>query len=145
MRPTPTELIAHVRRILRDVIEPELSSPYARSRLAEVRAALAQVEWDDAGLKLAGTAAALRGLLLRCQDWIESDEARKAHFARTLPVLATMPDVAPDDFAGWNETRARYEEVVIALIDPLEDWLVTGRDDGTGQTLRRELLETVAR
>lgn len=145
MRPTPTELIAHVRRILRDVIEPEVGSPYAQALLAEVQATLAQIDWDDAGLRLAESVGELRKLLLRCRDWIESDETRKAHFTTTLRDLAALPTETPEDFAGWNETRARCDEVVIALIDPLEDWLLVDQDDGTGQELRWELMAAIAR
>ncbi|NKQ57062.1 hypothetical protein HFP15_29750 [Amycolatopsis sp. K13G38] len=145
MRPTPAELISHVRRILRDVVEPELDSAYAKARLAEIRATLAQVEWDDAGLQLARDVTTLRELLSRCRQWIESDEVRKAHFADNLALMASLPHGAIEDFAAGNGTRVRYHEVVIALIDPLEDWLSTGQDDGTGLRLRGELLSTVVR
>lgn len=143
MRPTPAELISHVRRVLRDAIEPELDSPYARARLAEIRATLAQIAWDDAGLQLASDVGTLRELLLRCRHWIEAEESRRTHFAKTLLELDTLPAGAIEDFATGNSTRARYHEVVIALIDPLEDWLLTGQDDGTGLALRHELLATV--
>ncbi|HWD05867.1 MAG TPA: hypothetical protein VG497_22255 [Kribbella sp.] len=143
MRPTPDELITHVRRVLRDVVEPELTSSYARSRLAEIRAALAQIPWNEAGLRLADASDTLRDLLLKCRTWIESDEARKKHFADSLPAFAGLPEAVPEDFAACNEIRARYDELVIELIGPLEDWLLTGKDDGTGAELRRELLSAV--
>jgi hypothetical protein len=144
VRPTPAELITQVRRILRDAIEPELASDYARARLAEVRAVLAQVDWDDAALKLVETAGALRDLVERCRNWIETDETRKDHFASILPGFSALPTSAPVRFADWNDARSRYAEMIIVLIDPLEDWLTNGRDDGTGRALRQELLHALA-
>ena len=55
MRPTPAETITQIRRLLKDVIEPDLQSDYARSRLREIRAVLAQTDWDDAAAGLAAT------------------------------------------------------------------------------------------
>lgn len=140
MRPTPAELISSVRRILRDVIEPELGSDYARARLAEVRAVLAQVDWDDAGIHLARETTALRGLLTDVRSWVDSDERRKVHFGHLSDGLAVDADEPVDDFAGYNERHASYAAVVVALIDPLEDWLRDNPGDTTGHELRRELL-----
>ncbi|WP_286901545.1 hypothetical protein [Thermocrispum sp.] len=135
MRPTPTELITQVRRVLRDVIEPELSSGYARARLAEVRAVLAQVDWDNAGLHLMTHTTALRDALGDLRAWAHADEQRRAHFGQIdLP----EPDAA--DFAGWNHWHSHYTGVVTALIDPLEDWLRAHPDDADGAALRHKLL-----
>lgn len=68
MRPSPQELVDGVRRILKEVVEPELTSDHARQRLAETRAVLAQLDWDNAGLLLAQRTAALREVLADLQE-----------------------------------------------------------------------------
>ena len=50
MRPSPAEVLAGIRRILKDVIAPEIGSELARLRLAEIRAVLAQVDWNNVAL-----------------------------------------------------------------------------------------------
>ncbi|MFC4000170.1 hypothetical protein ACFS2C_02750 [Prauserella oleivorans] len=138
MRPTPAELITHVRRVLRDVVEPELTSEYARARLTEVRAVLAQVDWDNAGLQVRSTATALRETLAEFRVWVDADERRQVHFGPSASLDLLDTDAA--DFAGWNELHARYTGIVVSLIDPLEDWLRANPDDKDGLDLRRQLL-----
>ena len=144
MRPTPAELIAQVRRVLRDVVEPEVGSEYARQRLREVRAVLAQVSWDDAGLVLARDTASLRALLAECAEWIGADDARRDHFGALLPELATVAAEPPasdaDGFKAYNERHARYAAIAVHLVDPLSDWLVAHPEDETAAGLRRRLL-----
>jgi hypothetical protein len=135
MRPTPSELIKQVRRVLRDVIEPELASEYARARLAEVRAVLAQVDWDNAGLHVRTQTTALRDVLVELRTWVGADDRRRAHFGQI-----DLPEVDAVDFAGWNKWHAHYTGLVASLIDPLEDWLRANPDDSDGVQLRRKLL-----
>lgn len=70
-RPRPSEVIAGIRSVLADVIAPELTSDHARSRLAEVRAVLAQVDWDDNAFAERERALALRRSLDAATDWID--------------------------------------------------------------------------
>lgn len=146
MRPTPAELVANVRRILRDVVEPEVGSEYARTRLREVRAALAQVDWDDAGLDLARDTEALRALLTECASWVAADDDRRTHFAAQLPELASVaaesPAAATDGFAEHNGRHARYAGIAVTLVDPLATWLRTHPGDTTAADLNRRLLDT---
>lgn len=144
MRPTPAELIAGIRRILSEVIEPDLSSDHARTRLREVRAALAQLDWDNAGIELGGRVTRLRNLLLACVEWIDADPARSTHFGAVGPRLRSVTSAgtgASGCFDATNRHRAAQDESVAALIDPLEDWLAGHPDDGDGHAIRRKLLE----
>jgi hypothetical protein len=144
MRPTPAETISGIRRILRDVVEPEVGSEYARARLREVRAVLAQIDWDNAGIRLNQDALALQALLRDCHAWISADPDRRAHFAapseRLEYVLADAPPGAPEDFSHCSERRHRQDEAVTALVGPLEYWLEAHPDDREGQALRRRLI-----
>lgn len=139
MRPTPTELISQVRRVLREVVEPELRSDYARARLGEVRAVLAQVDWDNAGIALARETVSLRELLAEFRSWVDADERREAHFGPAL--AADLPAAETGDFAACNELHARYSAEVVSLIDPLENWLGANPGDERGHDLRARLLK----
>lgn len=138
MRPTPAELISHARRVLRDVVEPELTSEHARARLNEVRALLAQVDWDNAGIKLMHTTKALRETLSDFRSWVNNDEQRRSHFNPTK--IEDLPDEDATDFAAWNALHAQYTDIVVSLIDPLEDWLRAHPADVDGLNLRKRLL-----
>lgn len=126
MRPAPQEVIDGVRRVLRDVVEPEISSDHARQRLQEVRAVLAQVDWNDAGLRLASRTAELREVLLAMQ-------------------AAGLVDPAGTEALGgrlgttFDELQAQYAScaaVVVSLLRPLED---LARRDEHGAALRDRL------
>src|SRR5690349_18226808 len=90
MRPTPAEVILGVRRILKDVIEPEVGSEYARARLAEVRAVLAQVDWDDSLTTLARDNATVADLARRAGSWIRADARRQDVFGTSAGALARV-------------------------------------------------------
>lgn len=140
MRPTPAEVIAGVRRILGEVVEPEVSSDYARSRLREVRAVLAQVDWDNAGTILGDRVDRLGSLLRECAEWVSADPGRRDHFAKSGVALPDSPPVEPQTFADRNEASANYDSMVVALIGPLEDWLCA-HPDSAGHELRKRLLD----
>lgn len=63
MRPTPTETASALRRVLKEVVAPELTSDHAKQRLEEVRVVLGQIDWDDAGLALRARVEALQELV----------------------------------------------------------------------------------
>lgn len=144
MRPTPAELVEHVRRILRDVVEPEVASEYARARLHEVRTALAQLDWDNAGLDLARDTEALRELLAEVASWASSDDERREHFAGELPALTAVAAEGPPDpadrFATHQDRRTRYAALAVRLVDPMADWLTSHPDDDVATRLNHDLL-----
>ncbi len=135
MRPLPSEVIAGVRRILKETIAPELTSGHARSRLDEVRAVLAQVDWDDAGFALAARNRVLYHALERIEEWRTADPVR----SRAFPPLTVS--VSPEDRMAAHQ--AAYRELAaaaVAAVDPLADWLTDHPDDVEAQDLQRALL-----
>ncbi len=135
MRPLPSEVIAGVRRILKETIAPELTSDHARSRLAEVRAVLAQVDWDDAGFALAARNRVLRDALERIEEWRTADPAR----TRAFPPLTVR--VSPEDRMTAHQVAYRdLAAAAVATVDPLADWLAGHPDDVEARDLQRALL-----
>jgi len=135
MKPLPSEVIAGVRRILKETIEPELSSEHARSRLEEVRAVLAQVDWDDAAFTLAVRNRSLAGVLDEVNRW----RAREPEREGSVPAFdVSLPE--DDQMAVHQEAYQVLAASVVALIDPLQDWLAGHPDDAEVRRLRQDLL-----
>jgi hypothetical protein len=135
MRPLPSEVIAGVRRILKDTIEPELVSGHARSRLVEVRAVLAQVDWDDAGFTAAARNRALAGALGEIAGWRAKDPVRTA----AIPTIeVVLPD--RDTLAAHQAAYERLAAAAVAVVEPLETWLSEHPADEQARGLRQGLL-----
>ncbi|GAA1651721.1 hypothetical protein [Georgenia ruanii] len=135
MRPLPSEVIAGVRQILKETIAPELTSAHARSRLEEVRAVLAQVDWDDAAFALARRNRALADALRRIEDWRSGDPRR----AETIPACTVrMPKV--DSLAAHQAAYAELAAAAVAVVEPMADWLVAHPSNAEARALRGELL-----
>ncbi len=135
MKPLPSEVIAGIRRILKETIEPELTSGHAKSRLGEIRAVLAQVDWDDAGFALAARNRAIAEVLGRIAEWRGGDGERMA----AIPTLA----VSLPDGEGMAAHQAAYQALsaaVVTLVDPLQDWLARHPDDATAARLHGDLV-----
>jgi hypothetical protein len=96
-RPRPSEVIAGIRAVLADVIAPELTSDHAQSRLAEIRAVLAQIDWDNTAFAMKARALALAQALSDASAWVDTalpqppgDETLVAYedFANALGLIA---------------------------------------------------------
>ena len=135
MRPLPSEVIAGVRRILKETIEPELTSGHAKSRLSEIRGVLAQVDWDDVGFVLAARNRSLAGALVDIEAWRAADPARAAAFPGTETGL---PD--EDTLAAHQESYRRLAAAAVALVDPFGHWLAAHPSDVRARELRQGLL-----
>jgi hypothetical protein len=135
MKPLPSEVIAGVRRILKETIEPELSSGHAKSRLGEVRAVLAQVDWDDAAFTLVARNRSLAEVLVRIEEWRARDPER----VTSIPALdVSLPE--DDLMAAHQVAYQALAAAVVALVDPLQDWLAGHPDDAQADVLHRDLL-----
>lgn len=138
MRPLPSEVIAGVRRILKETIEPELSSGHAKSRLAEVRAVLAQVDWDDTAFTLAARNRDLAEVLGQVERWRASSPVREA----AIPACAArLPD--EDRLAAHQDAYLGLAGTIVVLLDPLQDWLSCHPDDVEARDLLRALLSAL--
>ncbi|MCR5980595.1 hypothetical protein GDN83_23200 [Gordonia jinghuaiqii] len=117
MRPQPSEIISGIRAILDDTIAPELTSDHARSRLIEIRAVLAQIDWDNAGFELVARADSLAAGLADARHWLPGElpspppaadygsyqgyhEELAALATRTLENLRSVLTEAPSDLAA---------------------------------------------
>lgn len=140
MRPTPAETIAGVRRILRDVIEPELASDHARSRLREVRAVLAQIDWDDAAVQVRRSTARHRAALRELRSWATTDPDREAAFAGLEPPPAPGVDAV---FADLVAEGTAVAALLVAAIARLDTWSETHPAAGAVEELRTMLLRGV--
>lgn len=131
MRPTPAEVIAGVRRILKDVVEPSVSSGYARSALDQVRAVLAQVDWNDASTTLAGEADELIALSARAVEWIGVSDARGERFAEAADRLGRLAATTQSPTERFEVRNARVDDLSRALVAfhaELQEWeLAPGR------------------
>lgn len=138
MKPSPSEVIAGVRQILKETIEPELQSDHARSRLQEIRAVLAQVDWDDAAYVLTERNRVLLDALQRVERWRGSSPAGAAQ----------VPGFELPGCAGGrlSQQQVHYEAltaVAVSLIDPLTDWVQANPHDASGVAVRDALVAAV--
>ena len=144
MRPTPAEVIDGVRRILRDIIEPELTSEYSVARLREIRAVLAQVDWNDAGIRLARDNARLSALVSKLREWSVASQAPLGEEVRAVLDAACAPAGEGDLFDQHNERSATLARAVVAIMDPLGEWVAARTDDERAAELQRRLLAQLA-
>jgi hypothetical protein len=110
---------------LAETVAPELTSEHARLRVSEIRAVLAQIDWDDAGFQLKSRAGVLAERLAQSGPWVdgrlpdppgeESFEAYQAYWGQlsavavgALEALAAHLDNRPDD----DLTRATYQRLL---------------------------------
>lgn len=128
LRPGPAEVVAGVRAVLRDTIAPELTSGHAQARLAEVRAVLAQVDWDEGVLALRDRTNELRAAL-----------------ALGRRVLG-LPEEANDDPAPATYAALRVESERLARLAPsvVRDLRATWAADPANLAVREALTQVLA-
>ncbi|WP_280420508.1 hypothetical protein [Nocardia carnea] len=128
MRPLPSEIIAGVRAVLAETIAPELTTEHARSRLAEIRAVLAQIDWDNSGFDLISRTERLSAALRAARRFTEAElpdapiERNAAAYQRyheelaacATSVLAALRTRAADRPVG-DDVRAAYRAILEAL------------------------------
>jgi hypothetical protein len=121
VRPSPAEIIAGVRAILADTIAPELRSDHARSRLSEIRAVLAQIDWDNAGFVLRARTTELALRLSAAGPWVPVE----------LP--------APPQLETFEEVQRYWEQlaaVAVGVLERLSAHLETHHDDAALEVYR---------
>jgi hypothetical protein len=136
-------VVQGVRAILRDVIEPDLSSEHARKQLRQIRAVLAQVDWNDAGFTLAERNRRLAEALLDLRRWAERDTQRSSAFSAATPALRDIAAPELDTFASQAEWERRLSAAAVAVVDPLADWIARSPDDHELHALRRRILGAI--
>lgn len=138
MNPTPAEIIDGVRRILKDVVEPHVASPYALSRLAEVRAVLAQVDWNNSLPDIAEHNLTLAKLGQQVLNWLEGLSERPADvesLESALRSLLSDPIATVSSFETHNARRKEWDNHMIGSSNILVDWLKVHPDDEQAKDL----------
>jgi hypothetical protein len=135
MRPTPAETISGIRRILKEVIEPEVGSEYARARLHEIRAVLAQIDWDDAALHLLRRYGTLVELTTEVRQWIAAEPERAVVFADLAARLPGGPAPRGTTFAELAEAHRQVAAVLAESVTRISHWSRSRSDDRSGSEL----------
>jgi hypothetical protein len=131
MRPRPSELIGGVRSILKETIEPELSSEHAKARLREVRALLAQVDWDEAGFTLVRRNESLRAGLESLDAWRLEDPIR--HGIEAPP----LPEESDASFSAQQDCYEALASNAVIWVRELSTWTAHhGADPSVDRMLR---------
>jgi hypothetical protein len=128
MRPRPSEIIAGVRTVLGDTIAPAVEGDHARARLHEVRAVLAQIDWDNAGFQLSERADRLGDALRDAQPWLAGE----------LP-----PQPATREYAALEEYYERLAAVAVATLSRLRTARRLEPDDDAAAASHRALLRAL--
>ena len=137
MKPTPDELAAGVRSLLRPLRE-ELTSKEAGRALQRAMYVLREARWDDAAFDLLNENAKLAAALRRAQQWLNEEAAAPARYeddARTLAAL-TADDVLPANFAAANARNLELRTALAGFLDR-----VCEQDLRASAGLRRELVD----
>lgn len=144
MRPTPQELVDGVRRLLRDVVAPELTSAHAKHRLAEIRSGLAQVDWDDAGLRLRREVVTRRSLLEELQQWWMTDPSARPPAEVSELVRLALDGETADTFRAVAAQHDVVGAALAAVVGPLADHVAKRPQDVTAGALQARLVDLLA-
>jgi hypothetical protein len=128
MRPRPSEIVTGIRAVLADTIARELSSEHARSRLAEIRAVLAQVDWDNAGFALQKQCDSLAAALTQAQQWTR----------QAVPVAPTQ-----HSFDAYQQHWEQLATLAVAAQVTLSSHIAAHPDDQPAAQAYRQLLNAL--
>ncbi|WP_020108359.1 hypothetical protein [Nocardia sp. 348MFTsu5.1] len=136
-------MITGVRRILKEVVGPEVASEYALSRLEEVRAVLAQIDWNDAALRLRNDVLIQRQLLADIDGWRSASRDRVEHFAGVASSPAVNTDI-PVTYAELDELYRSEAATLVEMNRSLAIWTRAHPDDVSARELRSTILTALA-
>jgi hypothetical protein len=132
-------VITGIRRILKEVVGPEVASEYALSRLEEVRAVLAQVNWNDAALQLRNEVITQRRLLAQIASWASDAPDRVAHFV-AVPDVPSGDAVLPETYGELEDLYRTEAAVLVEAHRLLAVWTRTHPEEQAAQELRSTVL-----
>lgn len=117
MRPTPSETVTGIVRILRETVAPAVDDPHARAQLQQVMTVLGQLRVEDPAADLAVDNDRLHQLLGRCADWAGADGHRRGAFAIAIaePPTATT-------FTAAHATNGAYRQELEVFLTELRAW-----------------------
>ncbi len=123
MRPTPDEVIAGARAILKQEVAP-LLPPAAQVQLKRVMAVLRDARWNEAGFDLLRENAAFARLAQDGAARLDRETALPATFAGhadALRAAAEATDHVPASFAEANAVNRQLRAVLSAFIEAVRD------------------------
>jgi hypothetical protein len=109
MQPTPAEVIHGVRKILKEVIQPHVDSPYALARLGEIRAVLAQVDWDNALYQIMQNNASVAALAQEVLEWANSVRNPSPGIISLRSDIAELLSTSSDEAAPFEVHNAQQK------------------------------------
>ena len=130
MRPTPAELAAGVRALLRETVRPELAADERRHQFRRLMAVLRDVRWDEAAFDLLKENAALEDML---RDCIASQPSSEAPWPPAIH-QALRETSQPGSFAEANARNHTLRDAACAAI------AVASSDKGGRRVLRATLV-----
>jgi hypothetical protein len=132
MRPTPDEVSAGVRAILKSEIAPLLPAA-AQPQLKRVMAVLRDARWSEAGFDLLRENAAFAEVAedgaARVAGEAGVPEAVAATAAELRAAAEEARGVVPGSFAEANAINRRLRAALSALLDAVRDHRATALDD----------------
>lgn len=128
MRPRPSEIIAGIRTVLKDTVAPAVDGDHAKARLDEVRAVLAQVDWDNAGFQLAAKADRLEAALQAAAPWLPE-------------ALPAKP--AQADYRAIENHYERLASIAVTALARFREARDTDPADGAAEAAYRTLLHSL--
>lgn len=142
MRPRPSEVVRGIRRVLADVVAPDLQSEYARLRVREIRTVLAQVDWDEIALTYLRETQELSALADDVIRWTSAAGARRSHFAAVADADLTGGSWAPGTvptFDALDKLRVTLDGLLVSVLPALVEWVDAHPDDVEGAAFLERL------
>ena len=103
------------------------------ARLREIRALLAQVDWDEAGFTLARRNESLHAALESLQAWREEDTGR-------LQIqVPPLPAITGGSFASHQESYEELASAAVAWVRELATWTAINGPDPSAERMLRVL------
>lgn len=139
MQPTPAEVIHGVRKILKEVIQPHVDSPYALARLAEIRAVLAQVDWDNALYQVMQHNAAVAAIAEEVFEWATSLSDPSPRVVTLRSDISELLTESRDEAAPFEVHNAQQKTWDQLMIQCSRELLQQSKDDPTDHEAARLL------
>lgn len=148
MRPTPGESLNAIRRVLQDVVAPQVRDPYAATQLAHMLRALDDLSrrWADEALWLIESNVIVTDLLCDVLAAIKAGTAALPDdLAPALQVALDGDDNAVGPYPTYDQLAARSHVLREALSKVVATGFLERSETSVAQAIRQYLRDHVAR
>jgi hypothetical protein len=129
MRPTPEEVIASVRKLLKEAISPALPAD-AQSQLRRIMAVLRDCRWNEAGFDVLHENGTFTELARNCHVRLEQQAQLTDRSRAVLHQLqAAVHCDAPQSFMQANEINRQLRGALSGFIELVRDDAVAALDE----------------